>query len=786
MLKFRFTRIIHCTLTNRGIYCDYRDRIQASLLQGVNRRICFDEGDRRGYWRAGVRSAQFYVAARGGGGWTSACTSSNCTAKRVHYARYYTFSLSNSAEVTIELTSATDPYLFVLSGSGKNGSKLYENDDIAYRVNLNSRISETLAAGSYTIEATTYAAEATGNFTLSVKTAVSTPTPTLTPTNTPTPQNTPTPSNTATATPTATIYVSAELEPAPDKLPDDREWFEFELDTSTSDRIIVRMNRSISTDKVVGRKTKHSGIASCTNRGAVGQGSNNLFLRDEDELYLAGCEQGNTTIELIWYDGREYHFLRTYEVEVVDEDDYYNPASTPTRTPSPTVTQTRTPTPSVTPTPTRTTSPSVTATKTKTPTPTVRSGVINTPTHTSSPTHTPTPDCNDGSSGSSNSCTTPDDPVCIQQLGSQSQGFYVRRRSQSWHSGCPSSRNASVVSIEYYAQYYTFTLSKASYVTIDLMSSESSPDSQLYLRAGRDETSIVPIASDAGSYPDGASGQGSDSRIVRQLPKGTYTIEATTANQSTTGNFSLDVYGVKRLPYFGHQGDHTVRYAAGTMLPTRTPVPTGSPTPDFPDPAVVIPTSVPLAVSAWNKAVSTPWPNVLFCNSGSNCTTRNKDGKIVLIDVIYIGRSNVSGAGDCGHAIACVKSGGVWADASGHLQKMTIVIEEPGLQFNEATRKYSRKIWTNDYTKHNIITPMGDRYIYLPVVMAHEFGHAAGLSDLYGFATTTPTPVNAEKYLMNNLEVGLPRNTRTPVTIPTADIKFMEQVYRNEGGSEPH
>ena len=81
---------------------------------------------------------------------------------------------------------------------------------------------------------------------------------------------------------------------------------------------------------------------------------------------------------------------------------------------------------------------------------------------------------------------------------------------------------------------------------------------------------------------------------------------------------------------------------------------------------------------------------------------------------------------------------------------------------------------------------MGDRYIYLPVVMAHEFGHAAGLGDLYGFATTTPTPVNAKKYLMNNLEVGLPRNTRTPVTIPTADIKFMEQVYRNEGGSEPH
>ena len=99
----------------------------------------------------------------------------------------------------------------------------------------------------------------------------------------------------------------------------------------------------------------------------------------------------------------------------------------------------------------------------------------------------------------------------------------------------------------------------------------------------------------------------------------------------------------------------------------------------------------------------------------------------MLIDVIYIGRNNVSGAGDCGHAIACIKSGGVWADASGHLQKMTIVIEEPGLQYNKTTQTYSRKIWTNDYTKHNEVTSLGDRYIYLPVVMAHEFGHAAGL-----------------------------------------------------------
>ena len=43
-----------------------------------------------------------------------------------------------------------------------------ENDDIQASVNTDSRIVETLAAGTYTIEATTYDDGVTGDFTLSV------------------------------------------------------------------------------------------------------------------------------------------------------------------------------------------------------------------------------------------------------------------------------------------------------------------------------------------------------------------------------------------------------------------------------------------------------------------------------------------------------------------------------------------------------------------------------------------------------------------------------------------
>ena len=84
------------------------------------------------------------------------------------YARYHTFTVSEQRTVTITLESAIDTYLYLRSGSAKSGTVLAENDDIAAGSNLNSQISRTLTAGSYTIEATTYAAGQAGNFTLTI------------------------------------------------------------------------------------------------------------------------------------------------------------------------------------------------------------------------------------------------------------------------------------------------------------------------------------------------------------------------------------------------------------------------------------------------------------------------------------------------------------------------------------------------------------------------------------------------------------------------------------------
>ena len=84
------------------------------------------------------------------------------------HARYYTFTLSATSNITIALTSSEDTYLYLLEGVNKGVPYLYENDDINSGSNLNSRIEQRLQPGEYTIEATTYNSQKTGEFTLEV------------------------------------------------------------------------------------------------------------------------------------------------------------------------------------------------------------------------------------------------------------------------------------------------------------------------------------------------------------------------------------------------------------------------------------------------------------------------------------------------------------------------------------------------------------------------------------------------------------------------------------------
>ena len=77
--------------------------------------------------------------------------------------------MTEAGSVSVTLSSDEDTYLYLMEGEGKSGDEKASNDDISSG-NTNSQIPVTqLETGTYTIEATTYHAETTGNFTLVVE-----------------------------------------------------------------------------------------------------------------------------------------------------------------------------------------------------------------------------------------------------------------------------------------------------------------------------------------------------------------------------------------------------------------------------------------------------------------------------------------------------------------------------------------------------------------------------------------------------------------------------------------
>ncbi len=98
------------------------------------------------------------------GQWTPACESQQ---RSISYAKYHTFSLEEGSEVSIRLESDTDPYLYLRRGESRSGDYLHQNDDHEGSRRV-SQIDETLTAGTYTIEATTYNAGESGSFTLTI------------------------------------------------------------------------------------------------------------------------------------------------------------------------------------------------------------------------------------------------------------------------------------------------------------------------------------------------------------------------------------------------------------------------------------------------------------------------------------------------------------------------------------------------------------------------------------------------------------------------------------------
>ena len=124
----------------------------------------------------GTINSQTLILGPQTGTWEDTCvlpTGRRSSHTNTYYAKHYTFTLAAAANVTIDLTSSEDTYMFLLSGHGPNGTKLHHNDDGGD--GYNSRLSNiSLAAGDYTISASTFDRERTGNFQIRVRNSVCT------------------------------------------------------------------------------------------------------------------------------------------------------------------------------------------------------------------------------------------------------------------------------------------------------------------------------------------------------------------------------------------------------------------------------------------------------------------------------------------------------------------------------------------------------------------------------------------------------------------------------------
>ena len=243
---------------------------------------------------------------------------------------------------------------------------------------------------------------------------------------------------------------------------------------------------------------------------------------------------------------------------------------TPTATPAPRTTATATPTPTSalgatpTPTPTATSVPSAPATPVATPTPTATSvassEVMNRLTTlerqvaeipelkqqiaamstriakledgsgTGAATATPTPTATPASviepsptPTATSVAGTSASAACVTPLAANASV------TGSWTPACLSTNSPN--NRTYYARFYTFTLSAASDTTITLSSNAAAP--YLFLREGAGKSGAV--------MRETGSATSSAATITMTLSAGNYTIEASTWESETPGNFTLEL-----------------------------------------------------------------------------------------------------------------------------------------------------------------------------------------------------------------------------------------------------
>ncbi len=475
------------------------------------------------------------------GTWAEPCESD---AREGRYARYYTFTLDQQSAVTIDLESDVDTYLYLRSGDARSGATVDggENDDIQSG-NTNSRITATLAAGTYTIEATTYNPGETGTFTLTVSGLDGTTTPGTGDCDTVTITDDGERSGQWAAGCESSVaargyarYYTFEVEEATQVT--------ITLESNDADTYLYLREGAARSGTVLHENDDHDGSLSVSQitatlpantytieattyaEGETGNftltvsgldgtttpvtGDCSVTLTDDATVsgtWAEGCDSSvsdrgharyytfeveeatQVTITLESNDADTYLYLREGAARsgtVLHENDDHDGSLSVSQ---------------------------ITATLP------ANTYTIEATTYSAGETGTFTLTVS-GLDGT----TTPGTGECSETLTADGTV------SGTWAAGCDSS-----VSGRGHARYYTFTLDQQSEVTIDL---ESEVDTYLYLREEE-------ATSGTAQHEDDDGGDGTNSRIVATLAAGTYTIEATTYSTGVTGNFTLTVSGLE-------------------------------------------------------------------------------------------------------------------------------------------------------------------------------------------------------------------------------------------------
>lgn len=289
-----------------------------------------------------------------------------------------------------------------------------------------------------------------------------------------------------------------------------------------------------------------------------------------------------------------------------------------------------------------------------------------------------------------------------------------------------------------------------------------------------------------------------DAQIAQIFDADAYVIEVSLDGTRPAGaSYTLTVAAQEPMPRWGHQRDHTIRYVLGDM--PESPPPPGDPGSDPGDgddenfgtylhDSVVLPDGIIAAARQWHSQVGESWPNLVFCRGSANlgdndrCPTGANDDR-VTVTVMTVTEGTCDTRSSDG--IACVDFDG-HVSSKGHILVPDMFFEHPTYVVREdpmtqMDRRYKLK-WVADRHRdmdNTIITVgMEDMYAaYAKAVALHEFGHVAGLSDLADYEDLMGNP-EYPNFLMTTYY--------KKQVVPDNDIRYLNQVYRNEHGAAAH